>query len=72
MALLLTQYPRSGNSGNTESPFVLQVNNTWYLSICTAAADYMRTSVFKSNDDKGFSFNNTEVFNLTAHAAEWI
>jgi len=58
-------------AGNTESPFVVQYEDIFYLFVCHAIDKYNLTSVYWSNDPKFFP-NQNKVCDLNAHASEII
>ena len=61
--------PESGTeAGPTESPFVVQHNDTWYLFI-GPRPDYVGTDVFASHDPFAFRIED-KVGHIDSHAAE--
>ncbi|MCM6773737.1 glycosyl hydrolase family 32 [Nocardia sp. CDC159] len=61
--------PSTGTfAGNTESPFVLWHNDSWYLFI-GPRPDYVGTEVFRSDDPLSFRIED-KVGHIAAHAAE--
>ncbi|MFI5782087.1 glycosyl hydrolase family 32 [Nocardia sp. NPDC051570] len=61
--------PSTGTgAGNTESPFVLPHNGSWYLFI-GPRPDYVGTDVFRSDDPLSFQLAD-QVGHIPAHAAE--
>ena len=63
--------PASGTeAGNTESPFILRHNGSWYLFI-GPRPDYVGTDVFRSDNPYHFRIDD-RVGHIAAHAAEVI
>ncbi len=70
MALTLENTPAMFNSGYTESPFVLERNGWYYLTLTSYTVAYDATFVYCSRSP--FHFRQPPVARLSAHAAEWI
>ncbi len=70
MALALGEPTAMPNSGFTESPFVLERDGFFYLSVTSYPVAWDATFAFRSRTP--FAFGGEPFTRLRAHAAEWI
>lgn len=70
MALVLSDTPPMFNSGYTESPFVIERDGWFYLTVTSYPIEWDATMVYRSRDP--FHFEPVALTRLRSHAAEWI
>jgi hypothetical protein len=70
MVLVLGDTPEMGNSGYTESPFVLQRGGHRFLSVSPYPIAWDATLVYRSRAP--FAFPSEPMARLRSHAGEWI